>query len=72
MEVDQKTDRQPPSFRYELREMNRQELLDGLDLHNDDVFDQEIDAVTDFDTDSVEHNWPWALGRDAQPRERIT
>jgi hypothetical protein len=52
--------------------MNRQELLDGLDLHNDDVFDQEIDAVADLDTVSVEHNRPWALGLDAQPRERST
>jgi len=33
--------------------MNRQELLDGPDLHNDDVFDQEIEAVADLDTDSV-------------------
>ena len=28
-------------------------VLDGLDLHNDNVFDQEIDAVADFDTDFV-------------------
>jgi len=33
--------------------MNRQELLDGFVLHNDNAFDQEIDAVADLDTDSV-------------------
>ena len=52
--------------------MNRQELLDGLDLHDDEVVDQEIDAVANVDTDAVEDDRPRALGLDAQPRERST
>jgi hypothetical protein len=33
--------------------MNRQELLHGLDLNHDDVFDQEIDAVAALEADAV-------------------
>jgi hypothetical protein len=39
MEVDQKTDRQSAELQVceKLRLMNRQELLDRLDLHDDDI-----------------------------------
>jgi len=55
LEVDQQTDRQSVelSIGWKLRSMNRQEFLDDLDLHNDNAFDQEIDAVADLDPDSV-------------------
>src|SRR5258705_12009202 len=56
-----------PQIRKQLRVMDRQELGDRLDLHDDCLVHKEIDAKTDVDPDSLVGHRHWDLPQDVQP-----
>src|SRR4051794_21985184 len=55
VEVDQQTDAllRKAQIREQLRFVNRQDRLDGLDLHDDGIVDENIDSVSELDPESV-------------------
>src|SRR5271165_1086598 len=45
------------NFRYELRLVNFQDLLNNLQFHHDFTFDQQVDLVTALNPDPVVNHW---------------
>jgi hypothetical protein len=46
--------------------MHGSDRFAGLEFNDDDVFNQEVDSITDFKFDGLVDDWEWHLGLDPQ------